>query len=102
MNCTNVTTTLNCCLNDNVAIVSGVLIITFISFVFNVVSCSFWGKFNKDRKRRKKRILAIREARKQKRKKFSDKNLEYQRYIKSVNSSIPEWAYNNIMEDSIL
>ena len=102
MNCSEVVTNINCCFEDNLSIILPILIFAFLSFIFNIVSFSFWGKFYKEKKKRKKRLIEIRKSKARRKKRFSEKNLEYQIYVKRGNSSIPEWAYTQYMEDAII
>lgn len=100
MNCSNIITNINCCIENNLIITVPFLIFAFVSFIFNIISCSFWVKSYQEKKKRKKRLAEIKKARERKKKKFSEKNLEYQIYVKRGNSSIPEWAYEQYMDDA--
>lgn len=98
----NGNSTLSCCFTDNINITIPFILILSFSLIFNFVSCSFWVKFKRERTRRKKRIEAVRLARNKKKQKYSEKNLEYQVFAKKNKTTIPEWAYNQFMEDMII
>jgi len=101
MNYTNTTDPASC-FGNNLVIITPIFAIFFTSIVFNIISGTFWCKYRRERKKRRRRVLEMRKARNRKKKKFSEKNLEYQVYVKRDNSSVPEWAYNQYMEDSIM
>lgn len=102
MNCTIDNTSLNCCVLDNLSVVTPILVFIFLSIIFNIISCSFWSKFHQERKRRRKRLKAVRKLRNKKKKRYSEKNLEYEKYIKRDNSTISEWAFNQYMDDLVV
>ena len=100
MNCTNITTDLNCCLKNNLDMMIPILVIGSLSFLFNIVLFSFWLKQYQEKQRRKKRIIEGRKARQKSRKKFSGKNRKHEIYVQRTGSTIKSYTYDEYMEDS--
>ena len=72
-----------------------------ISLIVNIVSCCHLHKYRKEELKRRKRVLQVKQARQRKKKRFSEKNLEYEAYKQREKSSIPEWAYNQYMDEGV-
>lgn len=97
----NITNKLSC-FSNNLEITIPFSLIFGISLIFNGILFKYFYKFSLEKKRKRKRLLQIRKAREKKNKKYDCQNIDFKTYIQRVNSSIPEWAYTQYLEESIL
>ena len=89
------------CLDNNLEIIIPSCTYIIVSSILNIVLGNYTFKFLINKKKQKLRLKQLKEARYRRKTKYSNENLEYRIYVKRINSSIPEWAYNDFVDNSI-
>ena len=90
----------NDCFIEEIKYIIPISLLSLFFFLFNIYLVNIWFKYCFLLKKRKKKLRKLKLIREKKKKKYNT-NIEFLSYKKRFNTSVPEWAFNQYIEQQI-